>query len=417
MLRKQIFILYCLFFFLVLLIVISCAPDNTQQRPQFSLSTDEAFDPSTIAPYSGEHNDVYSYIDNNLDGHLAKLQRWIRQPSISAQNNGIQEMARMVKNDLAEMGFTETEVVATSGHPGVWGYYDAGAAKTLMIYMMYDVQPVNPEDWESPPFAANLVEKDFGKVLMGRGATNQKGPERAFLNAVESIIAVTGSLPVNLMVLAEGEEELGSPNYPELVDHFEERLRTADGVFFLFNSQSLTGEIRLSMGVKGILYFEMEAKGGDWGGPTYSEIHGSYKALVDAPVLRLAQALASMTTPDGNTILIDGYYDNVRPPTEEEQRLINGALKNWDEAGIKKLLNVEKWIDGISGEEALLRYLYEVTLNVDGIWGGLHRRRCEDHLAACGYCEGRFQVAAKRRSGSFPGAGSGSSRQTRLRRY
>ena len=173
------------------------------------------------------------------------------------------------------------------------------------------------------------------------------------------------------MVLAEGEEELGSPNYPELVDHFEERLRTADGVFFPFNSQSLTGEIRLSMGVKGILYFEMEAKGGDWGGPTYSEIHGSYKALVDAPVLRLAQALASMTTPDdGNTILIDGYYDNVRPPTEEEQRLINGALKNWDEAGIKKLLNVEKWIDGISGEEALLRYLYEVTLNVDGIWGG-----------------------------------------------
>ncbi|NIM00706.1 MAG: peptidase M20, partial [Acidobacteria bacterium] len=78
-------------------------------------------------------------------------------------------------------------IVPTDGHPGVWGYYDAGADKTLVVYLMYDVQPVDPEDWESPPFEANVIDHDLGKVLMARGATNQKGPERAFLNALESI--------------------------------------------------------------------------------------------------------------------------------------------------------------------------------------------------------------------------------------
>ena len=181
---------------------------------------------------------------------------------------------------------------------------------------------------------------------------------------------MTGSLPVNLMVLAEGEEELGSPNYPELVDRFEDRLRNADGVFFPLNSQRPDGQFSMFLGVKGILYFEMEAKGAEWGGPTRAEIHGSYKAIVDAPVLRLAQALASLTTPDGNTVLIPGYYDEIRPPDEEEQRLINGIVKNWDETNLKKLLGVERWVDDLSGRDALLRYLYEVTLNVDGIWGG-----------------------------------------------
>ncbi len=344
--------------------------DRAPQRPKFTFSTDEAFDPSTIPPYQGDHADIYAHVDQHHYVHLGNLQRWMRQPSVSAQNIGILEMATLLRDDLKTLGFKETEVVPTSGHPGVWGYYDAGAPKTLVIYLMYDVQPVNPEDWESPPFEANLVDNELGTVLMARGATNQKGPERAFLNALESIIAVTGSLPVNLMVLAEGEEELGSPNYPELVDRFEDRLRNADGVFFPLNSQRPDGQFSMFLGVKGILYFEMEAKGAEWGGPTRAEIHGSYKAIVDAPVLRLAQALASLTTPDGNTVLIPGYYDEIRPPDEEEQRLINGIVKNWDETNLKKLLGVERWVDDLSGRDALLRYLYEVTLNVDGIWGG-----------------------------------------------
>lgn len=338
--------------------------------PQYSLSTTAAYDPGLIASYTGEHAAIYNYIDENLDAHFGNLQRWVRQPSISAQNVGITEMAELLRDDLAAIGFSETRLVPTSGHPGVWGFYDAGAPMTLMVYMMYDVQPVNPEDWESPPFKGNLVDRDFGRVMMARGATNQKGPERAFLNAIDSIIRVTGTLPVNLMVLAEGEEELGSPHYHELVDPFEQRLKTAGGVLFPFNSQNLDGGLNVMLGVKGIVYWELESKGGDWGGPGRAEIHGSYKALVDSPTQRLIEAIASMTSDDGNTILVDGYYDGVRPPTEEESMLINAMAADWTGDDWKKALVLNQFIHGLEGKDALMRYFYDVTLNVDGIWSG-----------------------------------------------
>lgn len=344
--------------------------EGSVQRPHFRLDATEGFDADSIPPYRGDHEAVYRHIDANLDAHIANIQRWIRQPSVSAQDDGIREMAEMLRQDLAALGFQEAELVPTDGHPGVWGYYDAGAERTLMLYMMYDVQPVEPDDWQSPPFAAELVDHELGTVLMGRGATNQKGPQRAFLNAVQSIIATEGRLPVNLMVAAEGEEELGSPHYPQVIDRYEERLEDAVGAIFPFNSQRPDGELSMILGVKGIIYFELEARGGAHGGPARSEIHGSLKAAVDSPVWRLVQALASMTSKDGNTILIDGYYEDLRPINEEEQRLLSGVLKNLNEEQTRQALGVERWIDGMSGEDAEIELLTMPTLNIDGIWAG-----------------------------------------------
>ena len=358
------------------LLATACQPaaESTQspevQRPAFELATSAAYDVAAIEAYTDDHAAVYDYIDANLDDHLAALQRWLRQPSISAQNIGIQEMAEMLRQDLADLGFAEAELVPTDGHPGVWGYYDAGAESTLVVYLMYDVQPVNPEDWDSPPFDAEVIDHDLGRVLMARGATNQKGPQRAFLNALESIIAVEGNLPVNIMVAAEGEEELGSPHYPQIIDAYEDRLKEADGVLFPFNSQSPDGKINMILGVKGILYFEMIATGGDWGGPKRAEIHGSYKAIVDSPVWRLVKALDSMTSPDGNTILVPGYYDGIIPPTEEESLLINAGIENRDDAQMLEMLAVDHWIDGKTGTDAVVEFLYQPSLNIDGIWGG-----------------------------------------------
>jgi acetylornithine deacetylase/succinyl-diaminopimelate desuccinylase-like protein len=339
-------------------------------RPSFPIDSDTAYDPSAVPGYAEDHSEIYAYIDNSLEKHTGALQRWMRQRSISAQNDGIQEMAEMLRGDLEELGFQETTLVPTDGHPGVWAYYDAGAEKTLLVYMMYDVQPVNPEDWESPPFEANIIDHELGKVIMARGAVNQKGPQRSFLNALEAIIAVEGKLPVNLMVAAEGEEELGSPHYPQIVDAYEERMRTADGVLFPMAVQSPDGKTSMFLGVKGILYFELESKGGEWGGPQRSEIHGSYKAIVDAPALRLIQAIASLTTEDGNTILVPGYYDGIRPPTPEEQELINGAAAQRDEDRARKAAGVARWIDDLSGRDAIVETLYMPSLNVDGIWSG-----------------------------------------------
>ena len=236
-------------------------PAPSQSRIAFT--TNERFDARAVPAYTGEHRDVYAYIDGHRAEHLEQVQRWLRQPSISAEGKGIREMANLVRQDLTTLGFQEAELAPTSGHPGVWGYLDQGAPKTLLVYMMYDVQPVEQSDWQVNAFEGAVIDHQLGRVLMGRGATNQKGPQRAFLNAVAAIRAVRGKLPVNLMIAAEGEEELGSPHYPQIIDRYQARMREADGVMFPSNSQSRTGEVTLSLGVKGILYLELEAKGGN----------------------------------------------------------------------------------------------------------------------------------------------------------
>jgi acetylornithine deacetylase/succinyl-diaminopimelate desuccinylase-like protein len=128
----------------------------------------------------------------------------------------------------------------------------------------------------------------------------------------------------------------------------------------------------MSLGVKGITYFELEARGDSSGGPKTAEIHGSFKAIVDAPAWRLSQALASLVSKDGNTILVPGYYRSIRQPNDEEQRLINGMLDEWtrNEPAFRGSLGVNRWIDGLSGRESIMQYLFNTTLNIDGMWTG-----------------------------------------------
>jgi acetylornithine deacetylase/succinyl-diaminopimelate desuccinylase-like protein len=344
---------------------------DTVTPPPIQFTTEEAFAADKVPAYTGRHERAYEYIDGHLPEHLENLRRWVRQESVSAQGRGIQEMAVLVRDDLRRLGFKEAEIVPTAGHPGVWGYYDAGAPRTLVVYLMYDVQP-EETGWSVPAFEGALVDNQHGRVLMARGATNQKGPERAFLNALEAVVATEGKLPVNLMVLAEGEEELGSIHYPDLVAKYETRLRTADGVLFPMTSQDAAGEVSLPLGVKGIAMMEFEARGGPAGGPTRAEIHSSLKAVVDAPALRLVQALATLTTPDGNTLKVPGYYDAIRQPSSEEQRLVNGMLRNWTarEELMRKSLGIERFRNGLAGRDLLAQWLFGTTLNVNGIWSG-----------------------------------------------
>src|SRR5688572_22774554 len=347
-------------------------PPNAAARPSIRVPQRAAFDVREVPQYAGHHADVYAYIDANLATHLSNLRRWVGQPSVSAQNVGIREMAAMLRDDLRQLGFREAELAPTPGHPGVWGFYDAGASVTLAVYMMYDVQPVERADWSVDAFDGAVVNRSLGKVLIARGATNQKGPQRAFLNALEAIIRTQGKLPVNLMIIAEGEEELGSPNLPTLIEKFADRLKTASGVLFPFNSQTSSGDVNMFLGVKGVLSFEMEARGGKHGGPTRAEVHSSYKATTDAPALRLIQAIASLTTPDGNAITVPRYYDAIRPPSDEEQQLANAVLTRWTamDSLNRESLGVVQWIDNMAPRDALLETLFGTTLNVNGIWSG-----------------------------------------------
>ncbi len=317
---------------------------------------------------------IHKHIDSNLAAHIAKIQEYLRQPSISAQNVGIRECAELTRQYLAALGCRETALVPTAGHPGVWGYYDAGVPKTLVIYWMYDVQPVEEHQWASPPFEARVAEDKrwgpSGRIIRARGAINTKGPERAFLNALESIKAVQGELPLNLMFVCEGEEEMSSKHLPDIIARYQSRLRTAHAVLFPFCSQGRDGRASLNLGNKGIVYVELESRGGPHGGPKQFEIHSSLKAAVDSPVWRLVQALATLTDPSGNRIRIEGVTAPVRPPSESELQMLEALLPEFDEKAWKEQNQIDRWIGGASPREALYKYLFDPTLNIDGMWAG-----------------------------------------------
>ena len=193
---------------------------------------------------------IRTEIDKRHDEAVERLQTWIRQPSIAAENRGMTEGCDLMMRLLTEAGFAGVTKIPSDGHPGVFATLDAGAPKTVGVYFMYDVKQADPAEWSSPPFDAALVDKPgFGKVLVGRGAVNQKGPQSALLAALQAFRATDRKLPVNLVFVAEGEEEIGSPHFPQIVHRPEvmAALRNAKGVFMPMPMQSLDGTVTISL--------------------------------------------------------------------------------------------------------------------------------------------------------------------------
>ena len=316
---------------------------------------------------------IHQYIQDHTTEHLAKIQADLRQPSVSSWNMGIQEMAERMKESFKQLGCKEAELVRTDGFPGVWGWYDAGAKKTISHYMMYDTQPFSEKEWSSSPLAANLVKMDpFPQVIIARGAINDKGPNRAFLNACEAILAVEGKLPVNLMFTCDGEEEQGSPNFHQVLAPYQDRLRTCNAHLGAGPSQNREGFINMYLGNKGIAYVELESHGKHWGrGPQKMPIHSSRKAILDSPVWRLVKALSSMVDSAGNKILIDGFYDAIVPPTEEEEMLVNTLITKFGEKVFaSERENMKVWANDWTSVDAIRHLMFDTTLNIDGIWAG-----------------------------------------------
>lgn len=315
---------------------------------------------------------VFDHIDENIEAHVAKLQELVRQPSISQENAGMRECASLLKSAFDSIGCVDTAIVETDGHPVVYGELWNDAPTTVVIYLMYDVQPVSGEEWTVPPFGGQLVElPPFGTVLMGRGAKNSKGPLQAFLNAVESIRSIHGTLPVNLLLVAEGEEEQGSAHLHQFVARYRERLGNADAVFFPYALQETDGRTIIWPGTKGLLYVELVCSGMRWGrGPEEYDIHASQKAIVDSPAWRLIQALSTLTAEDGNVVQIDGFYDNVREPDPQEIEALDRLTRTFTLDSFRKLWKVNTFRDHEDVRELLEQYFFTPTLNIDGIWGG-----------------------------------------------
>lgn len=306
------------------------------------------------------------------DASLKRLQDWIALPSIAAENLNSREGAEYMAKLAREAGFQKVEILDTDGKPGVFATLDAGAAKTVGLYFMYDVKQFDPKEWTSPPLESKLIDKpNLGKVLVGRGAVNQKGPEAAFLAALHAIRAANQKMPVNLVLVAEGEEEIGSPHIGQLVHRpeVEAALRNTVGVFMPAATQDTDGNVSISLGAKGVVELELVASGEKWGRGPKKDVHSSLKAMVDSPAWRLVKALDTLVSDDGNTIAIDGYP--VAPPISAEHKaMIAAAAKVRSEAKAKQQLGVDHWIDDLPWQQANERLVSQPTVNIEGLVGG-----------------------------------------------
>ncbi|HEX9932617.1 MAG TPA: M20/M25/M40 family metallo-hydrolase, partial [Allosphingosinicella sp.] len=239
---------------------------------------------------------------------VARIQDWIRHPTIAAERLNVQEGADYMARLAAEAGFIRVRKVETGGAPTVFGVLDAGAPRTVGIYFMYDVKQYEAAEWASPPLEARIVDLPLGRAIRGRGAVNQKGPQAAFLAALHAFRTAGRRLPVNLVLLAEGEEEIGSPNFINVLRDPEvlAAMRRADGVIIPFAQQDPQGAATINLGAKGIIELELVASGERWGRGPARDVHSSLKATVDSPVWHLVQALNTLVTDGGNTPAIDG---------------------------------------------------------------------------------------------------------------
>jgi len=203
---------------------------------------------------------IYSEIEKRHDEAVKRLQEWIHQPSIAAENRGVNEGCELTMHMLRDAGFGQVTKIPTDGQPGIFATLDAGAPHTVGLYFMYDVKQVDPTEWSSPPWDAAIVDKPgLGKVVMGRGAVNQKGPEAAFLAALHAIRGAGRKPPVNLVFVAEGEEEIGSPHFPQIVRRPEvlAALKRSAGVFMPSAEQDLDGKVIMTLGAKGVIECEL----------------------------------------------------------------------------------------------------------------------------------------------------------------
>ena len=319
-----------------------------------------------------EFADIGREVTKRHDEAVKRLQDWIALPSIAAENLNSAEGAEYMAKLATEAGFQKVTIIPTDGKPGVFATLDAGAKKTVGLYFMYDVKQFDPAEWSSPPLEARIVDKEgFGKVVMGRGAVNQKGPESAVLAALHAIRGAGKKMPVNLVMVAEGEEEIGSPHIGQIVHRpeVEAALRKCVGVFMPSAAQDPDGVVTVSLGAKGVVELELVSSGEKWGRGPGKDIHSSLKAMVDSPAWHLIKALDTLVSEDGNTITIENY-PKPRAISKEERAMIAAAAKRRNEATQMKQLSVQHWIDDLPWQQANERLISQPTVNIQGLTGG-----------------------------------------------
>ena len=304
------------------------------------------------------HTEAFNdYLSTHHNRFLDEFGQFIGQVSVAADGRGVSDMADLVADRLRRLS-ADVTIYPTPGSPIV--YAEIGpqdAARTLMIYNHYDVQPEDPvELWETAPF--KMVVKD--DKIFGRGTSDDKGELLSRIQAVEAWLKTQGDLPVRIKWVIEGEEEIGSPHLEAWVHKFANML-DADGILWEGGGYDEVGRPMFGLGGKGLAYFELRCQG-----PSH-DLHSSYAPVVPNPAWRLVWALSTLKD-QNDVITLDGYMEHVKALSDEDWERIDAVPMEFE--AMRQRWGLDQWINGMNDQAARRRYISEPTLTICGIQSG-----------------------------------------------
>jgi acetylornithine deacetylase/succinyl-diaminopimelate desuccinylase-like protein len=307
---------------------------------------------------------AWERIDADFDGHVEEIQRFLRRPTVSASDDDMLAGAEHVAA-LIEGAGGSAEIVATAGHPAVLGRIE-GDGPRLLRYGMYDVQPADEPGWSSPPFAAATAEvPGVGPSVVARGAANSKGALASFLLALASARRVS-DLPAEIVLLVDGEEELGSPHLPGVMSARREDL-AAEAAFDLDLTADRRGVAEVYLGCKGIVSFVLSCSGGEWGGPVGRALHSSEGAVISSPAWSLVRVLAALVD-EAHRGALGGLPAGTVPA--EDERLLDALARDFDPDAHLEEAGALAYRGPKDARSILKALVYEPAVNLNGLSSG-----------------------------------------------
>lgn len=302
---------------------------------------------------------ILRHIDHTMPGLVSDLQTLIRQPSVSAKNEGIEQCARLVAKMLKKAGI-KSEILRLKGvAPLVYGEIKSkkNPNKTILFYNHYDVQPAEPFDlWDDPPFSGVVK----GNKIFGRGSADDKGELITRIKAVEAFLKQTGDVPCNVKFVIEGEEEVGSAHIEQYLRKYRKKF-ACDGVIWEFGYVDAKNRPIIGLGMKGLLYVELTAK------ESIRDAHSSLAVIIKNPAWRLVDALKTLRDPSGK-ILIKDWYKEVTPFSRSDLKLL--SKEPFDESGFKSEYGISEFVNNKKGIAVKKALAGDPTCNIAGMISG-----------------------------------------------
>ena len=313
-------------------------------------------------------DEIFETIKNDKEVNLKRLQRYISQPSISAENNGNYEMCELLVDEIINIGGS-AEINAGVDFPLVFGKMDNGSNKTILIHSMYDTTPHHEEGWLVDPLEGTCLDYlNFGKCILGRGVKDTKGPISAVFSMINSYKKSNNKLPMNFLFIFEASE-MSSGSLPNFVQSEKESLKKADLVYWPWFTERPNGTGVVWLGCKGLMNIKLRCIAGDWGGPANGEVHSFSSALISNPAQELSLAIASLKNKNDTEININNFHIRDRDSFEMDNQLIEKLLERLDPKAMLDECGSLAFKHN-SFEEALKSHVLKPEINVSGISSG-----------------------------------------------